>query len=122
MKRVIRIMSVILLILFLLVVGYVSSTCSRFKSNKTQEELKITSYYSQDKSTTLIITDDYMGEYVINGNQNILEFQEFTDNVIKYSDGENEYLFTVLDNGDLFDTNTKKLLIRSNKNEKTNSV
>ena len=120
MKRVKRIMSVILLILLLLVVGYMCHTCSRLNGNTPIEEFEYTSYCSQDETTTLIISNEYAGEYTTEGTRYVLEFVKFEDGILRFKCEETEYLFTVLDDGDLFDANTNKLLIRSNLNEEKN--
>ncbi len=120
MKRVKRIMYVILLLLLLLIVGYMACTCSRLKSNIPIEELEYTSYCSKDESATLIISKNYAGEYTYDGVRYDLKFVEYKDSIMNFRSGNKAYFFTVLDDGDLFDTDTKKLLIRSNAYEKKN--
>ncbi len=117
MKRIKRIISVVLLILVLFVVGYMCKTCSRLSGNITIEELEYTAYYSEDMNTTLIVSQDYEGEYCLDGTNYVLDFVGYEDGVLRFSANEQEYLFTILENGDLFDLTTKKLLIRRVQNE-----
>ncbi len=118
MKRIKRIISVILLILVLFVVGYMCKTCSRLESDIRLEELEYTAYYSEDYTITLIVSAEYLGEYTAQGERYDLTFKDYKDGVMRFETDGKEYLFTVLDDGDLFDNTAKKLLIRSKVNEK----
>ncbi len=117
MKRIIRILSVILLILVLFVVGYMCKTCSRLKTNIGLEELEYTSYYSEDYTTTLIISKDYEGEYTVGEDTIVMQFRKYDEGILRFITEDKEYQFTGLENGDLFDVGTKKLLIRRVMNE-----
>ncbi len=117
MKRIKRIISVILLILVLFVVGYMCKTCSRLKTEIPLEELEYTAYYSEDYTTTLVISNGYEGEYSVGEDTIVMEYRKYDDGILRFIAEDKEYQFTVLENGDLFDVGTKKLLIRRVMNE-----
>lgn len=123
MKTIKRIIAVVLLIVTVLLVCYMCKTCSRLKGiDNTIEDYKNTAFYTEDGKITLVILEDYSANYNVEGNEIVLTFKEYKDGVLDFYTEENAYSFVALNDGSLFDVNTKEILIRSNVYEKENSV
>ena len=123
MKTIKRIIAVVLLIVTVLLVCYMCKTCSRLKGiDNTIEDYKNTAFYTEDGKITLVILEDYSANYNIEGNEIVLAFKEYKDGVLDFYTEENAYSFVALNDGNLIDTNTKEILIRSSVYEKENSV
>ena len=123
MKTIKRIIAVVLLIVTVLLVCYMCITCSRLKGiDNTIEDYKNTAFYTEDGKITLVILEDYSANYNVEGNEIVLTFKEYKDGVLDFYTEENAYSFVALNDGSLFDVNTKEILIRSNVYEKENSV
>lgn len=123
MKTIKRIIAVVLLIVTVLMVCYMCKTCSRLKGiDNTIEDYKNTAFYTEDGKITLVIMEDYSANYNVEGNEIILTFKEYKDGVLDFYIEENAYSFVALNDGSLFDVNTKEILIRSSAYEKGNSV
>lgn len=123
MKTIKRIIAVVLLIVTVLLVCYMSKTCSRLKGiDNTIEDYKNTAFYTEDGKITLVILEDYSANYNVEGNEIVLTFKEYKDGVLDFYTEENAYSFVALNDGSLFDVNTKEILIRSSVYEKENSV
>ena len=123
MKTIKRIIAVVLLIVTVLLVCYMCITCSRLKGiDNTIEDYKNTAFYTEDGKITLVILEDYSANYNVEGNEIVLTFKEYKDGVLDFYTEENAYSFVALNDGSLFDVNTKEILIRSSVYEKENSV
>ncbi|MBO5067495.1 MAG: hypothetical protein J6C62_03740 [Clostridia bacterium] len=123
MKTIKRIIAVVLLIVTVLLVCYMCKTCSRLKGiDNTIEDYKNTAFYTEDGKITLVILEDYSANYNVEGNEIVLTFKEYKDGVLDFYTEENAYSFVALNDGSLFDVNTKEILIRSSVYEKENSV
>ena len=123
MKTIKRIIAVVLLIVTVLLVCYMCKTCSRLKGiDNTIEDYKNTAFYTEDGKITLVILEDYSANYNVEGNEIVLTFKEYKDGVLDFFTEENAYSFVALNDGSLFDANTKEILIRSSVYEKENSV
>ena len=123
MKTIKRIIAVVLLIVTVLLVCYMCKTCSRLKGiDNTIEDYKNTAFYTEDGKITLVILEDYSANYNVDGNEIVLTFKEYKDGVLDFYAEENAYSFVALNDGSLFDANTKEILIRSSVYEKENSV
>jgi len=123
MKTIKRIIAVVLLIVTVLLVCYMCKTCSRLKGiDNTIEDYKNTAFYTEDGKITLVILEDYSANYNVDGNEIVLTFKEYKDGVLDFYTEENAYSFVALNDGSLFDANTKEILIRSSVYEKENSV
>ncbi len=123
MKTIKRIIAVVLLIVTVLLVCYMCKTCSRLKGiDNTIEDYKNTAFYTEDGKITLVILEDYSANYNVEGNEIVLTFKEYKDGVLDFYTEENAYSFVALNDGSLFDANTKEILIRSSVYEKENSV
>ena len=123
MKTIKRIIAVVLLIVTVLLVCYMCKTCSRLKGiDNTIEDYKNTAFYTEDGKITLVILEDYSANYNVDGNEIVLTFKEYKDGVLDFFTEENAYSFVALNDGSLFDANTKEILIRSSVYEKENSV
>lgn len=123
MKTIKRIIAVVLLIVTVLLVCYMCKTCSRLKGiDNTIEDYKNTAFYTENGKITLVILEDYSANYNVEGNEIVLTFKEYKDGVLDFYTEENAYSFVALNDGSLFDVNTKEILIRSSVYEKENSV
>ena len=123
MKTIKRIIAVVLLIVTVLLVCYMCKTCSRLKGiDNTIEDYKNTAFYTEDGKITLVILEDYSANYNVDGNEIVLTFKEYKDGVLDFYTEENAYSFVALNDGSLFDSSTKEILIRSSVYEKENSV
>lgn len=123
MKTIKRIIAVVLLIVTVLLVCYMCKTCSRLKGiDNTIEDYKNTAFYTEDGKITLVILEDYSANYNVEGNEIVLTFKEYKDGVLDFYTEEKAYSFVALNDGSLFDVNTKEILIRSSVYEKENSV
>lgn len=123
MKTIKRIIAVVLLIVTVLLVCYMGKTCSRLKGiDNTIEDYKNTAFYTEDGKITLVILEDYSANYNVDGDEIVIIFKEYKDGVLDFYTEENAYSFVALNDGSLFDTNTKEILIRSKVYEKENSV
>lgn len=123
MKTIKRIIAVVLLIVTVLLVCYMCKTCSRLKGiDNTIGDYKNTAFYTEDGKITLVILEDYSANYNVEGNEIVLTFKEYKDGVLDFYTEENAYSFVALNDGSLFDVNTKEILIRSSVYEKENSV
>ena len=123
MKTIKRIIAVVLLIVTVLLVCYMCKTCSRLKGiDNTIEDYKNTAFYTEDGKITLVILEDYSANYNVEGNEIVITFKEYKDGVLDFYTEEDAYSFVALNDGSLFDANTKEILIRSSVYEKENSV
>ena len=111
MKTIKRIIAVVLLIVTVLLVCYMCKTCSRLKGiDNTIEDYKNTAFYTEDGKITLVILEDYSANYNVEGNEIVLTFKEYKDGVLDFYTEENAYSFVALNDGSLFDVNTKVYL------------
>jgi len=123
MKTIKRIIAVVLLIVTVLLVCYMCKTCGRLKGiDNTIEDYKNTAFYTEDGKITLVILEDYSANYNVEGNEIVITFKEYKDGVLDFYTEEDAYSFVALNDGSLFDANTKEILIRSSVYEKENSV
>ncbi len=112
MKKVKRTASVLLLIATLTLVGYLVYTGSRLFGKGGIDDCRNATFYASGVNTFVSIDNELATVYVTEEVETDLTFVGEKDGVLRFTDGEKEYVFLLLSDGTLFDTGKKLVLYR----------
>lgn len=113
MKTIKRIISVVLLIVIVLAVCYVFHTCSRLTSAPYKIENYVNvGYCSDDYTVTFVVYEDRTADYKVEGNTYKLVYEKEENNVFDFRYEDGIFSFVQIDNGELFDCQSNKFLVR----------
>ena len=108
MKKLKRIIAVIILLVFILLIGYFVNTCKRVEPSKKQDYVGCEYYSGVSENYLYIVNQD---KVYYNGIKMEL-VTDYEDVLIVKSQKGNEYRFVIMDNEKLFDLTTKEVLFK----------